>query len=46
LLTNDVGDTVTGTAEFKVCAAQVTRIESVAQTDRFPGSFYGVHGPS
>ncbi len=38
LLTNDVGDTVTGTAEFKVCAAEVALIEGAA-ADRFPGSF-------
>ncbi len=46
LLTNDAGDTVTGTAEFKVCAAEVTRVESQAEPKRFPGSYYGVHGPS
>ncbi len=39
LLTNDVGDVVTGTAEFKVCAAQVALVDGAAM-DRFPGSFY------
>jgi predicted molibdopterin-dependent oxidoreductase YjgC len=44
LLTNDVGDSVTGTAEFKVCAAEVTRVESVAE-ERFPGNYYSVQTP-
>jgi len=41
LLTNDVGDAVTGTAEFKVCAAQVARVDGQeAKPEKFPGSFY------
>ncbi len=46
LLTNDVGDTVTGTAEFKVCAAEVSRVESSAPGAGFPGNYYSVQGPS
>lgn len=44
LLTNDVGDSVTGTAEFKVCAAQVSRVATQGTSDRFPGSFYSEDG--
>jgi formate dehydrogenase major subunit/formate dehydrogenase alpha subunit len=42
LLTNDVGDSVTGTAEFKVCAAQIARSEAatLSTATHFPGSFY------
>ncbi|MCP4444661.1 MAG: molybdopterin-dependent oxidoreductase [Myxococcales bacterium] len=40
LLTNDVGDAVTGTAEYKVCAAQIARLEpETPRPERFPGSF-------
>ncbi len=47
LLTNDVGDAVTGTAEYKVCAAQIARVEqSAAEPQRFPGSFYRDSGPA
>lgn len=47
LLTNDVGDAVTGTAEYKVCAAEVARLDSANKAeDRFPGSFYSVTGPT
>ncbi|MFT7461849.1 MAG: putative molibdopterin-dependent oxidoreductase YjgC [Pseudohongiellaceae bacterium] len=47
LLTNDEGDSVTGTAEYKVCAAEITKLaDAPADTsDFFPGSFYGVNGP-
>ncbi len=40
LLTNDAGDAVTGTAEFKVCAAQVLRLDKEGDQTLFPGSFY------
>ncbi len=39
LLTNDVGDAVTGTAEYKVCAAQIAKL-SDGDSNAFPGSFY------
>ncbi|MEZ6005255.1 MAG: molybdopterin dinucleotide binding domain-containing protein [Planctomycetota bacterium] len=39
LLTNDAGDPITQTAEFKVCAAEVERVGS-AQAQAFPGSYY------
>jgi predicted molibdopterin-dependent oxidoreductase YjgC len=46
VLTNDVGDTVTGTAEYKVCAAEVRKLESAPEgANLFPGSYYGVNGP-
>ncbi len=45
VLTNDVGDVVTGTAEYKVCAAEVVRVETASGPERFPGSFYPVGGP-
>ncbi len=47
LLTNDAGDTVTGTAEYKVCAAEIKRVSgSPANNDEFfPGSYYAVDGP-
>lgn len=45
LVTNDAGDPVTGTAEYKVCAAEVTRVESGGESARFPGSYYRVDGP-
>ncbi|OIP30020.1 MAG: formate dehydrogenase [Deltaproteobacteria bacterium CG2_30_63_29] len=37
LLTNDVGDSVTGTAEYKVCAAQVVKVGE--GTSKFPGAY-------
>jgi formate dehydrogenase major subunit/formate dehydrogenase alpha subunit len=55
LLTNDVGDSVTGTAEYKVCAVEVAKagVEAAerepaaeaAGAGRFRGSYYGVEGP-
>lgn len=46
ILTNDVGDTVTGTAEYKVCAAEVIRIESAeSNADGFPGAYFYEDGP-
>jgi formate dehydrogenase alpha subunit len=43
LLTLDEGDEVTGTAEFKVCAAEVRHVTSETETATaglFPGSFW------
>ena len=55
LLTNDVGDAVTGTAEYKVCAAEVHKVAVEAQMNGtattsvkpvlFRGSYYAVGGP-
>jgi len=46
VVTNDAGDPVTQTAEYKVCAAEVAKVESaVAGAELYPGSFYGVDGP-
>ena len=47
LLTNDAGDPITGTAEYKVCAAQVKKLETEPETPKpeFRGSFYEEHGP-
>ena len=46
VLTNDVGDRVTGTPEYKVCAAEVYRIEAEAADTRiFPGSYFSEKGP-
>ena len=46
LLTNDAGDAVTGTAEYKVCAAEVVQVESGTDgTKLFPGNYYHEHGP-
>jgi len=46
LLTNDAGDTVTGTAEYKVCAAEVVKVENRAEgVELFPGSYYHEEGP-
>lgn len=47
VLTNDAGDPITGTAEYKVCAAEIVK---VADGDRspeqlFPGSYYQIDGP-
>ncbi len=46
LLTNDAGDPVTGTAEYKVCAAEVVKVETGGDGTRlFPGNYYHEHGP-
>ena len=46
VLTNDVGDAVTGTAEYKVCAAEVRLVESMPDNETFfPGSYYYEEGP-
>ena len=44
LLTVDDGDEVTGTAEYKVCAAQVRKLSSTSPV-AFPGSYYQEAGP-
>ncbi len=44
LLTNDQGDPITQTAEYKVCAAQVKRL-APAEDRPFPGSYYAADGP-
>jgi formate dehydrogenase major subunit/formate dehydrogenase alpha subunit len=44
LLTNDQGDPVTQTAEYKVCAAEVRKLEDTTSVD-FPGSYYAEDGP-
>jgi hypothetical protein len=45
-LNNDVGDAVTGTAEYKVCAAEVRLVESMPDNEKlFPGSYYYEKGP-
>ena len=38
VLTNPEGDPVTQTAEYKVCAAEVRKLEG--RVEAFPGSFY------
>ncbi len=46
VLTNDVGDKVTGTAEYKVCAAEVRPIERAKEGDTlFPGAYFHENGP-
>ena len=46
IVTNDAGDPVTDTAEYKVCAAKVRRLdESEVREDLYPGTFYGVDAP-
>lgn len=47
VVTNDAGDPVTQTAEYKVCAAEVVRVEDAPPLNEqaFPGSFYRVDGP-
>jgi formate dehydrogenase major subunit/formate dehydrogenase alpha subunit len=46
IVTNDAGDPVTGTAEYKVCACEIRRVEAGAPSrERFPGSYYAVEGP-
>lgn len=46
LLTNDAGDPITGTAEYKVCAAEVVKVASgIDGTRLFPGNYYYEHGP-
>lgn len=40
LITNDVGDTVTGTAEYKVCAVEVILIDNDAPKAEFPGAYF------
>lgn len=40
LLTVDAGDEITGTAEYKVCAAQVVKVAGDTSKASFPGSYY------
>lgn len=47
LLTNDAGDPITQTAEYKVCAAEVTRLagDDTPRRAKYPGSYYAESGP-
>ena len=45
VLTNDAGDAVTGTAEYKVCAVEIQKVAASGDEDLFPGAFMGVDGP-
>ncbi len=46
VLTNDAGDAVTGTAEYKVCAVEITRAEEGSAVEGlFPGAYFGLDGP-
>jgi predicted molibdopterin-dependent oxidoreductase YjgC len=38
-LTTDAGDKVTGTGEYKVCAARIEPVEGGAVEQMFPGSY-------
>ena len=42
LLTNDAGDAVTGTGEYKVCAARLQPVADDVPRQRFPGSYAAV----
>ena len=44
-LTTDAGDAVTGTGEYKVCAADVKKLEDAPPGHLFPGSYYAAEGP-
>ena len=39
LLTNDAGDPVTGTAEYKVCAARIEPVAGEVPRQVFPGAY-------
>jgi len=41
-LTTDAGDAVTGTGEYKVCAARIERVEGLLAEPCFPGNFVSV----
>ncbi len=45
LLTVDAGDSVTGTAEYKVCATEVVKLEGDGSSAAFPGAYFAVSGP-
>ncbi len=46
LLTVDAGDSVTGTAEYKVCAAEVTLVQAPDKdTELYPGCYASIQGP-
>jgi predicted molibdopterin-dependent oxidoreductase YjgC len=42
LLTNDAGDAVTGTGEYKVCAARLEAVAGDVPEQRFPGAYAAV----
>ncbi len=47
LLTNDAGDAVTGTAEYKVCAAEIVKVADCTPPksgELFPGNYYAIQG--
>ena len=47
LITNDAGDPVTDTAEYKVCAAEVRKVDEAERGEGlYPGTFYGVDAPA
>jgi predicted molibdopterin-dependent oxidoreductase YjgC len=45
LLTTDAGDPITQTASYKVCAADVAKVEGTTADNVFPGCHYSVDGP-
>jgi formate dehydrogenase alpha subunit len=46
VLTNDAGDKITGTAEYKVCAAEVRLLKQMPKDKNlFPGNYYHETGP-
>ena len=45
VLTNDAGDPVTDTAEYKVCAAEVVPVAPAGDAELYPGSYYRAGGP-
>ncbi len=44
ILTNDAGDAVTGTAEYKVCAARIEPVAGEAPRRVFPGAYAAAAG--
>jgi formate dehydrogenase major subunit/formate dehydrogenase alpha subunit len=44
VLTNDAGDEVTGTGEYKVCAARIEPLEGQRSTHEFPGAYASATG--
>lgn len=46
VLTNDVGDKITGTASYKICAAEVFKLDTKDHShDIFPGAFFFEESP-
>lgn len=43
LLTTGEGDSLTGTAEYKVCAAEIVALPQTSPQVNFPGAFFHVH---